>query len=84
MTHTLNSDAHTHTHTVATTTGEMQIFFVFFQKKKKKYLRFMDAGIAFNLPYPPLMRLERGVDLIIALDQSSSPRCNKKNKIKNN
>ncbi|MDR3647230.1 MAG: hypothetical protein P4L22_06840 [Candidatus Babeliales bacterium] len=31
----------------------------------------MDAGIDFNLPFPPLLRPERSLDVIIALDYSS-------------
>ena len=32
----------------------------------------VDAGIAFNLPFPPLLRAERKTDIIIALDASST------------
>ncbi len=31
----------------------------------------VDAGIAFNLPFPPLLKPERKIDLIIALDASA-------------
>jgi phospholipase A2 len=33
-------------------------------------LSIFDAGCAFNVPLPPLMRPERGVDIMIGLDQS--------------
>jgi len=36
-------------------------------------LSLMDAGLAFNLPFPPLLHPARGVDLILALDASSPP-----------
>lgn len=35
-------------------------------------LELKDAGIDFNLPFPPLLRPERGVNVIIAFDASSS------------
>jgi len=38
-----------------------------------KKLKLMDAGCHTNLPFPPLLRRERGSDVIIALDQSSAP-----------
>lgn len=31
----------------------------------------VDAGIAFNLPFPPLLKPERNIDMIIALDASA-------------
>ncbi len=31
----------------------------------------VDAGIAFNLPFPPLLKPERAIDIIIALDASA-------------
>ncbi|CAK8673403.1 unnamed protein product [Clavelina lepadiformis] len=36
---------------------------------KKVYLA--DAGIAFNSPYPPMLRAERGVDIILSFDFSA-------------
>ncbi|CAK8673396.1 unnamed protein product [Clavelina lepadiformis] len=36
--------------------------------KKKMYVA--DAGIAFNSPYPPMLRAERGVDIILSFDFS--------------
>lgn len=36
-------------------------------------IRLMDAGVHLNLPFVPLMRPERGTDIIIAFDQSSAP-----------
>jgi len=36
-------------------------------------LSLMDAGLAFNLPFPPLLHPARGVDIILALDASSPP-----------
>lgn len=36
----------------------------------QEYLTLIDAGIEFNLPLPPLLRKDRGVDIIIALDNS--------------
>lgn len=37
----------------------------------KKWLTLVDAGIAFNLPFPPLMRKERAIDIIIVYDASA-------------
>ena len=36
-------------------------------------LTMMDAGLSFNLPFPPLLSPARGVELILALDASSPP-----------
>ena len=41
--------------------------------REMKNLKLMDAGVHTNLPFPPLLRKERGSDIIIALDQSSAP-----------
>jgi phospholipase A2 len=38
--------------------------------EKSKFLQLFDAGIDFNLPFPPLMR--RGVDVMIVCDASSN------------
>ncbi|XP_076822439.1 cytosolic phospholipase A2-like isoform X2 [Clavelina lepadiformis] len=37
--------------------------------KKKMFVA--DAGIAFNSPYPPMLRRERGVDIILSFDFSA-------------
>lgn len=39
---------------------------------KERVLTMMDAGIDFNLPFPPLLRPERKVDIIIALDSGAT------------
>jgi hypothetical protein len=41
--------------------------------REMKVLKLMDAGVHTNLPLPPLLRKERGADIIICLDQSSAP-----------
>jgi hypothetical protein len=38
----------------------------------QEYLTLIDAGIEFNLPIPPLLRKDRGIDIIIALDNSQN------------
>ena len=38
----------------------------------QRTIRLIDAGIDFNLPYPPLLRKARKVDLILAIDASSN------------
>lgn len=40
--------------------------------KNDKIIELRDAGIEFNLPFPPLLRKEREVNLIIAFDASSN------------
>ena len=37
-----------------------------------KYIKFVDAGVAFNLPIVPLMHKQRAVDIIIVLDSSQN------------
>ncbi|XP_076823546.1 cytosolic phospholipase A2-like [Clavelina lepadiformis] len=37
----------------------------------KKTIYVADAGIAFNSPYPPMLRAERGVDIILSFDFSA-------------
>lgn len=36
----------------------------------QEYLTLIDAGIEFNLPLPPLLRKDRGIDIIVVLDNS--------------
>lgn len=38
----------------------------------KKYLKLVDAGVAINLPFPPLLKPERKIDLIIVCDFSTN------------
>lgn len=38
----------------------------------KRTLTLVDAGIAFNLPLPPLLEAERGVDIILIMDASAN------------
>lgn len=38
--------------------------------KNQQNLTFVDAGIDFNLPFPPLLRTERQIDVIFAFDAS--------------
>ena len=38
----------------------------------KEIIILIDAGIDFNLPFPPLLQKDRNIDLIIALDASAS------------
>ncbi len=40
--------------------------------KNKKNLTLVDAGVAINLPFPPLLKPERKIDIIIACDFSTS------------
>ncbi len=40
---------------------------------RSKHLTLMDAGLSFNLPFPPLLSPARCIDLIVALDASSPP-----------
>lgn len=42
-------------------------------KQRNPILELCDAGIDGNLPFPPLLRPERGVDIIIACNASKSP-----------
>jgi hypothetical protein len=37
-----------------------------------KHLTLVDAGMSFNLPFPPLMRKERAVDIILVCDASAN------------
>jgi cytosolic phospholipase A2 len=39
--------------------------------QSERTLTFVDAGIDFNLPFPPLLQKDRAVDIIIVLDASS-------------
>ncbi|XP_068747619.1 cytosolic phospholipase A2-like [Montipora capricornis] len=38
---------------------------------KRKQMELIDAGLMFNSPYPPLLRKERSVDLILSFDFSA-------------
>lgn len=40
--------------------------------KNTARLTLVDAGVDFNLPFPPVLRRERGVDVIVTLDASST------------
>uniref|UniRef100_A0A8C5QDE8 Phospholipase A2 n=1 Tax=Leptobrachium leishanense TaxID=445787 RepID=A0A8C5QDE8_9ANUR len=40
---------------------------------KSKKIHIVDSGLTFNLPYPLLLRPQRGVDLIISFDFSARP-----------
>ncbi|KAJ8384505.1 hypothetical protein AAFF_G00204200 [Aldrovandia affinis] len=40
---------------------------------KSKKIHMVDSGLTFNLPYPLILRPQRGVDLIISLDFSARP-----------
>merc|ERR1739848_822136 len=42
-------------------------------KQRKQTLKLIDAGIDCNLPFAPLLRPERKVDIIIACNNSKSP-----------
>ncbi|TET06247.1 hypothetical protein E3J79_02765 [Candidatus Dependentiae bacterium] len=46
--------------------------------KNKPYMKMVDAGLDFNLPYPPISgeRPERKADIIIFVDASKTPRLN--------
>jgi hypothetical protein len=46
-------------------------------KQSKPYLELSDAGIDFNLPFPPLLRPEREIDIIIACNSSKCPNINR-------
>lgn len=37
----------------------------------KKQVHLVDAGLTFNTPYPPVLRPQRAVDLIISFDFSA-------------
>ena len=37
----------------------------------KKRMELIDAGLMFNSPYPPLLRKQRSVDLILSFDFSA-------------
>jgi len=37
----------------------------------KKRMELVDAGLMFNSPYPPLLRKQRSVDLILSFDFSA-------------
>jgi phospholipase A2 len=39
-------------------------------RSQQKILTLIDAGLAFNIPIPPLLRKERNIDIIIVLDNS--------------
>ncbi|KAI2667485.1 Cytosolic phospholipase A2 [Labeo rohita] len=41
---------------------------------KSKKIHVVDSGLTFNLPYPLILRPQRGVDLIISFDFSARPR----------
>ena len=43
--------------------------------KTKKYLKLIDAGFAFCMPVPPLVRQCRNSDIIIAIEMSAPPNC---------
>lgn len=40
---------------------------------KSKKIHMVDSGLTFNLPYPLILRPQRGVDLIISFDFSARP-----------
>ena len=40
---------------------------------KSKEIHVVDSGLTYNLPYPPILRPQRGVDLIISFDFSARP-----------
>lgn len=40
---------------------------------KSKKIHVVDSGLTYNLPYPLILRLQRGVDLIISFDFSARP-----------
>lgn len=40
---------------------------------KSKKIHVVDSGLTFNLPYPLILRPQRGVDLIISFDFSARP-----------
>lgn len=40
---------------------------------KSKKIHIVDSGLTFNLPYPLILRPQRGVDLIISFDFSARP-----------
>ncbi len=40
---------------------------------KSKKIHVVDSGLTFNLPYPIILRPQRGVDLIISFDFSARP-----------
>ena len=40
--------------------------------KDLEQLTFVDAGVAYNVPFPPLLNKNRAVDIIIALDASQN------------
>ncbi|KAB0396005.1 hypothetical protein E2I00_012990, partial [Balaenoptera physalus] len=40
---------------------------------KRKKIHVVDSGLTFNLPYPLILRPQRGVDLIISFDFSARP-----------
>lgn len=40
---------------------------------KSKKIHVVDSGLTFNLPYPLILRPQRGVDLIVSFDFSARP-----------
>ena len=38
-----------------------------------KHLYMVDAGLTFNSPYPPVLRRQRAVDIILSFDFSARP-----------
>lgn len=40
---------------------------------KSKKIHVVDSGLTYNLPYPLILRQQRGVDLIISFDFSARP-----------
>lgn len=40
---------------------------------KSKKIHIVDSGLTYNLPYPLILRPQRGVDLIISFDFSARP-----------
>lgn len=40
---------------------------------KSKKIHVVDSGLTYNLPYPLILRPQRGVDLIISFDFSARP-----------
>ena len=39
--------------------------------QEKKVLHIVDGGLAMNLPFPPILRPQRAVDIIISFDFTS-------------
>lgn len=44
------------------------------ENTKRRQMELIDAGLMFNCPYPPLLRKERSVDIILSFDFSARER----------